>query len=230
MANTARNKPGTERITVDKSNALEDLQTKYERNKKPINTILTIVLIGVVGFFVYKSLYQAPREKKAATAMSFAQQYYEIDSMQLALNGDGQHVGFLNIIKKYGGTSSANVAHYYAGMSYLNMGDYPNAIKHLEDFNGGGAIIEHAAWGSLGDAYMESGNIAKGIEYYNKAAGDKDNTVFTPLYLYRAGVAYEMNNKPDEAIKAYKRIRDEYPQSQEAREMDKSLARLGVLD
>jgi len=49
MANTARNKPGEERITsVEESNALDTLQYKYEQNKKPINTILTVMLVAVL--------------------------------------------------------------------------------------------------------------------------------------------------------------------------------------
>jgi tetratricopeptide (TPR) repeat protein len=230
MASTARNKPGTERITVEDNNALETLQVKYEKNKKPINTAITVILLAVVGFFAYQNLYKAPRDRKAATAISYAQHYYEVDSFQRALNGDGQHQGFLNIIKKYSGTSSENISHYYAGMCYLNLGDFKNAIKHLEDFDGNGSAIEPAALGCLADAYMETGNTAKGIEYYKKASGDAKNTVFTPLYLYRMAVAYEMTNKKEEAINAYKRIRDEYPQSNQARETDMSLARLGVLD
>jgi tetratricopeptide (TPR) repeat protein len=110
------------------------------------------------------------------------------------------------------------------------MGDFKNAIKQLEDFNGKGTIVEYAAWGALADAYMESGNTKKGIEYYEKATGDKNNTVYNPIFLSRLGMAYEIDKKPEEAKKAYTRVRDEYPQSEQARDMDKSLARLGVLD
>lgn len=232
MASTARNKPGVEKITVEEneSNALDNLQFTYENNKKRINTIVTVVLVAVLGYFGYKKLYQEPRNEKAATAISFAQRYFEVDSFNRALNGDGQHAGFLKITKKFSGTKSANVANYYAGLCYLNMGDYKNAIKHLEEFDGGGTVLEPLAYGTIGDAYMEAGNTNKGIEYYNKAASDANNTVVTPLYLFRAGLAYEMNNKPEDAKKAYRRIRDEYPQSVQARDMDKYLARLGELE
>lgn len=231
MASTARNKPGEEKITVvEDSNALDNLQVTYEKNKKPINTVVTIVLVAVVGFFAYQKLYKEPQETKAAAAISHPQHYFEVDSMQRALDGDGQHPGFLKIIKKYGGTKSANIAHYYAGLAYLNMGEYKNAIKYLEDFDGKGTSLEYLSYGATGDAYMESGNTKKGIEYYEKASSDAKNTVVTPLYLFRAGIAYEMDNKTEEAKKAYTRIRDEYPQSLQARDMDKYLARLGVLE
>lgn len=231
MANRARTQqPEAEKITVTDTKVLENLQAKYEKNKKNINTALTVVLVAVVGFFAYKNLYQEPRNQKAATQVAFAERYFQMDSLNLALNGDGQHKGFLKIIKQYGGTPTENIAHYYAGVCYLRMGDFKNAIKHLQDFNGKGTMVEYAAWGALGDAYMENGNTNKGIEYYEKATGDKDNSLYNPIYLKRLGVAYEMAKKPEEAKKAYKRLRDEYPNSEQARDMDKYLARLGVID
>jgi len=231
MANTARNKPGQEQITVvDESNPMESIAAKYESNKKRINTIVTVVLVAVVGFFAYQNLYKAPRESKAAAKMSYAQSMFEVDSLDAALNGDGQHPGFLKIQKQYSGTSSANLTHYYAGISYLKKGDYQKAIKQLEDFDGKGTQVAYAAWGALGDAYMEAGNTKKGIEYYNKAADNTEDEAITPIYLYRAGLAYEMSNQPEEAKKAYIRIRDNYPQSLQARDVSRNLARLGVLD
>jgi len=230
MANTVRNKPGAERITAEETNPLNDIQSRYEQNKKPINTVLTIVVLAIVGFFGYKKLIQEPKENKAFTAISYPQTFFQQDSLNKALNGDGQHLGFLKIIKKYSGTKAANLANYYAGICYLQMHDPKTAIKYLKEFDAHGTNVEFVANGALGDAYMESGNTKEGLEYYNKAASNKDDNLLTPMYLNRLGMAYEMSNQPDKAKEAYKRIRDEYPQSQQAREMDKNLARLGVLD
>jgi len=231
MANSVRNKPGTERITtVEEHNPLETIQDKYEQNKKRINTGITVVLLAVVGFFAYQKFVKEPKETKAANAISYAQMYFANDSLNQALNGDGQHQGLLQIIKKYGGTKAGNLAQYYAGVSYLQMNDPKNAIKHLKEFDAKGTNVAYVAYGALGDAYMENNNVKEGIEYYNKAAGNKDDNLLTPIYLYRAAMAYELNNQPDKAKDNYKRIRDEYPQSMQAREIDKNLARLGVLD
>lgn len=230
MANRVRNKQAEPKITSTDINPLDNVQVMYEKNKKAINTTVTVVLLVVVAVFAYLKLYKAPREDKAATAISFPQRYFQADSMRLALQGDGQHQGFLKIEKKYDGTKAANLAHYYAGVCYLHMGDFNNAIKQLKDFDGKGTMVQYAAWGALGDAYMESNKIQDGIAAYEKAAGNKDDQILTPLYLLREGMAYEMNNQSDNAKKAYTRIRDEYPQSIQARDMDKYLARLGVLD
>jgi TolA-binding protein len=230
MANKVRNNPGNAKIESTEANPLETLTSRYEKNKKNINTVVTIALALIVGYFAYEKLYKEPREEKAGTAVAFAQRYFEADSLNLALNGDGQHQGFLKIIKKYDGTATENICHYYAGVCYLRMGDFKNAIKHLEDFDGKGTVFSLAAWGSLGDAYMETKNAKKGIEYYEKASSDKNNTVYTPIYLYRLGIAYEMEGKTEDAKKTYQRIKNDYPNSEQARDMDKYLARLGELN
>src|SRR6185437_16057559 len=169
MANRARTKPGEGKIKVQKTNPLENLEVFYEKNKKPINTLSTIVLIAVVAVFGYFRLYLGPREDKAGTSIAFAQRYFQADSLDNALNGDGQHLGFLRAEKKFSGTKIANLCHYYCGICYLHLQDFNNAVKQLNDFDGKGTLLSYAAWGAIGDAYMEMGQTKKGIEFYSKA-------------------------------------------------------------
>lgn len=231
MANSARNTPGAEQVTeVEDSKVLDNLMNKYEGNKKRINTIVTVVLAAVVGYFAYDKLYNEPRENKAATAVAFAQRYFEADSVDKALNGDGQHQGFLKILKKYDGTSTANLCNYYAGVCYLQKGDFKNAIKYLEDFNAKGTMVKYAAAGALGDAYMENNNATKAMESYKEAIGNANDNILTPLYLYRLATVCEMNNKKDEAKKYYETIKNEYPQSEQARDVEKYLGMMGDLN
>jgi tetratricopeptide (TPR) repeat protein len=230
MANHARTKPKTAATIETESNLFTDLQSKYERSKKKINTTVFIVLVLALGIVGYIFMYKNPRENDAAKAVFYAEQYFAIDSSNLVLNGDGQHKGVLSVMKKYSGTKVANLCHYYAGISYLKLGDYSNAVKNLKDFKGEGTDVGIVAAGSLGDAYMMIDKTKEAIEQYNKAAARKDDIVFAPIYLQRLAMAYEKNNQPEEAAKAYKRILDEFPQSSPARDVAKSLARLGTLD
>ena len=229
MANSARTQPGAERTTTsyDESNPLDGVTVFYENNKKPINNAVIIVLVVVLGYLGYTKLYKGPAEEKAATALSFPQLYFEADSLNMALNGDGKNPGFVKIAKKYDGTASGNLALYYEGLCYLKMGNFKDAITALKGFNGKGTIIENVANGALGEAYMESGDTPNAIASFKKASSDKNDAVATPMYLYQLGLAYEIANNNPEAITAFKRIRDEYPRSMQARDMDKELARLG---
>jgi tetratricopeptide (TPR) repeat protein len=215
---------------ADDINALDRVQVAYEKNKKVINGVLTAALIIGAAIFAYFKLYMGPREEKASAKVFYAQQYFQSDSLERALQGDGQHPGFIKVMRDYSGTKTANLCHYYAGICYLRMGDFKKAIKQLEDFSGKGTLLSTAAAGALGNAYLESGNVKKAIDQFKDASSVKEDVVLTPMYLINLGAAYEMNKQPEEAKKAYERIRDEYPQSTQARDIDRYLARLGVLD
>jgi TolA-binding protein len=232
MSTTTKPQPLSNRTTsvADEGNALERVQFTYEKNKKVINGVLTAALLVGLGIFAYFRLYLAPREQKAAAKVFYAQQYFQQDSLQKALQGDGQHAGFVKVMRDYSGTKTANLCHFYAGMCYLRMGDFKKAITQLEDFDGNGTMLTTAAAGALGNAYLESGNVKKAIDQYKEASEEEKDVVQTPMYLMNLGTAYEMNKQPEEAKKAYTRIRDEYPMSAQARDIDRYLARLGVLD
>ena len=232
MANTTGTQRAEPRIKDEEINplTLEKVESFYETNKKTISTVGTVILAIVVGYFAYTKLYKGPAEEKAATALSFPQRYFDADSLNMALNGDGKNPGFTKIAKKYGGTAAGNLAHYYEGVCYLKMGDFANAIKSLKEFDGKGTMLGHMADGLLGEAYMESGNKAKAIESLKKASADKDDQLATPMFLYQLGLAYAADGKTNEAKDAFKRIRDEYPRSMHARDMDKELARLGEVN
>lgn len=232
MSTTTRPQPLSNREVSkeDESNALDRVQFLYEKNKKVINGVVTAAIVVAALAVGYFKMYLAPRESKASAKVFYAQQYFAADSFQRALQGDGQHAGFLKVMKEYSGTKTANLCHYYAGVSYLHLGNAKSAIKQLEDFDGKGTMLATAAAGALGNAYIEEGQIGKAISQFEKATAVKEDNVQTPLYLLSLGAAYEMDKKPEEAKKAYLRIRDEYPMSSQARDIDRELARLGVLD
>ena len=232
MANSARTQPGVERPAAQEieTDPLEKVTELYQKYQKPLSTALTVIIVAVIGYFGYTKWYKGPNEEKATAALAMPQLYFQADSMNLALNGDGKNPGFIKIEKKFDGTAAGNLAHFYAGVAYLKTGDFKNAIKSLSAFDGKGTILANQAYGSLGMAYMESGDKNKAIEFFKKATADKDDALITPLYLYHLGLAYEASNQMNDAKDAFKRIRDEYPRSIHARDMEKELAKMGMLD
>lgn len=214
--------------TTGSNDTLKQIEFYFEKNQKAIFGILAAIIIVVGGYLGYKNFILIPKEEKASAALFPAERAFQVDSFNQVLNGDGiSSKGALNVIRNYGGTKAGNLAHYYAGMSYLKTGDFANAIKQLSDFDGKKTPFEYLADGALGDAYMETNNVAKGVEYYTKAAQNTNDNFTSPLFLFRAGLASELNGKNDEAIKFYKEVKEKYPYSQQARNIDKYLARLG---
>lgn len=201
----------------------------WTRNSKAILGIGTVLLLVVGGFYVYKHFFLAPKEQKAADAMFKAEEYYRIDSVQLALNGDGQNAGFLKVISNYGGTKAANLAKFYAGVCYLRLDDNENAVKYLSDFSTDGKQIQQRAYKLLGDAYGDMGKSKEALEYYKKAARhfEEDQTAAAEALFSAAYLAETVIKDQKEAIALYTELKEKYPQTQQGFEADKYLARLG---
>jgi tetratricopeptide (TPR) repeat protein len=200
----------------------------YQKNSKTINIVCIIIILLIGGYFGYKNLYIKPREKKAVAMEFKAQQYFERDSFRLALEGDGNNYGFLQVIDRYGATKAGETARYSAGVCYIRLGQYQKGIDYLKQFDADDQVVQAMAYGLMGDAYMELGNTKEGINWYQKAAAYKDNEVISPLYLFRAGLACEKAGRTKDAIEIFSRIKNKYPLSPEGRDMDKYLAQLGV--
>jgi tetratricopeptide (TPR) repeat protein len=147
-----------------------------------------------------------------------------MDSLNKALNGDGNYLGFLDIINDYGITKSANLAKYYAGICYLRLGQFENAIDYLERFGSDDDIVSPMAKGAIGDAYMELKEPGKAVDYYIEAADMRGNEYTAPMFLMKAAMAYEVLKKYDKALEAYKQVKSKYPRSFDARDIDKYIA------
>jgi tetratricopeptide (TPR) repeat protein len=205
--------------------ALSRTENFIERNQKIITYIVGAIIVVIGGYMAFNKFYLGPKEKDAQSQMFWAERYFEKDSLKLALNGDGTNPGFLEIIDEFGITKTADLAHYYAGMCYLKMGQYQDAIDQLEDFDSDDQIVSSMALGAIGDSYMELGDNDKALKYYLKAADHNNNLFSTPLFLMKAGWTYELTGNYEEALKLYERIQKDYNKSLESREIEKYIAR-----
>jgi tetratricopeptide (TPR) repeat protein len=216
--------PGIE----DVENALTKAEQFIEDNQRLL-TIIFVIIVAVVGsFFGYKKLFLAPREKEAEEQMFMAEQYFEKDSFNLALNGDGNNYGFLKIIDDYSLTKSANLSHYYAGICYLHLGNFKQSIDQLKKFNADDKLISSIAIGATGDAYVELGKKIDALDYYLKAANNHKNEFTSPIYLMKAGQLYEFEGNFAKALDTYNEIKDKYSKSFEGRQIDKYITRVQV--
>lgn len=227
----AKNKDsGKQSHSVEKGlqESVNKVEKFYEKNSKTVNIVGIAIIILIGGYYAYKYLYQKPREKDAIAMVFKAQHYFAIDSFSLALHGDGNNYGYLKVIDRYGNTKAGNQAKYAAGVCYVHLNKFQEGIKYLKKFDANDKIVQAISYGLIGDAYMELGKKEKGIQFYKKAGNYNDNRLISPLYLMRAGLALENAGKADEAISVYKKIKDKYPESTQAGNIDKYLARLGV--
>jgi len=199
-----------------------------EQNYRSLIYVLAGIIV-IVGLFWLAKIYLNKRNDDAESQMFQAQKYLEADSLKLALNGDGNYLGFLDIAKEFKMTPAGNLALYSAGICYLHLGQYQDAIDYLTKYSKKDKVIGSLAIGATGDAYVELGDLQKGIQKYIEAADFGANSFNTPVFLMKAGELYELLKQYPDALKMYERIRNEYPESTEGNSIDKYIARVKLL-
>jgi tetratricopeptide (TPR) repeat protein len=216
----------------DNNDLLSEVQHAYSRteryieeNRKSLLIILGGVVAVVMGYFAWEKLYVAPMEEKAQSEMFAAQQYFENDSIDKAIKGDGNHPGFVTIAQEYGVTKSGNLAHYYLGICYLRKGKYEESLSELKQFDTDNALLAPVSTGAMGDANLELGKADEAVSLYLKAAKMSENKFTTPIYLMKAAGVYEDKKDYATALKIYDQIKNEYPNTNEGREIEKYIAR-----
>ncbi|HLG03157.1 MAG TPA: tetratricopeptide repeat protein [Bacteroidia bacterium] len=212
---------------LDIEGAFDKTEQYIEQNRKSLLLIVggVVALVGI--FFGWKYFYQKPRSEEAAAQMYKAEMYFARDSFKLAINGKGDTAGFAGIADNFGMTPSGNLAKYYLGISYLREGKFDEAIETLEDFDTDDMFLSSMKIALIGDAYMEKGQTDDAIDHYLKAARKNPNKLTTPVYLKKAAFAYEDKGEKAEAVKLYEQIKADFPESQEAAQIDKYIARNG---
>ena len=215
--------------TEDQFAQIEETLSKTEQyiedNQKSLMIIVGAIVTVIALFIGYQKLYIAPMEKEAQADMFMAELYFQKDSFNLALNGDGQYLGFLDIADEYSGTKAGQLANYYAGLSYLNTGDFENAIEYLGDFSSDDIILSSLALGCIGDAYMELEDSDNALSYYEDAASYTDNEFTTPRYMLKQAMIHEGNGDYADALALYKEIEADYKSSREGNGIEKYIAR-----
>lgn len=205
--------------------ALTRTEQFLESNQKLIGIVIGSIVIITVGYLGLNKFYLEPRDKDAQDQMFMAQNYFEKDSFNLALNGDGNNLGFLDIIDGFGSTDAGNLSNYYAGISYLHLGQYEDAIEYLKKFDSDDALLGPISLGAQGDAQLELGKTDQALDLYTEAYKMNDNELTTPVYMMKAGELLESSNKNAEALKLYEMIKQKYPETTEGRSIDKYIAR-----
>jgi tetratricopeptide (TPR) repeat protein len=225
MAKKQNQTDTTEEQMVAVEQALTKTEQFIENNSKKLTTVITVVLAVVAVYFGYSKFVVEPNSKEAAAEMFVAEQQFEAGNYAAALNGDGQNLGFIEILESYGNTPTGNLANYYAGICQLRLGQYSTAIDYLDGFSSSDEIIGAIAKGAIGDAFAELNQAEEALEYYTTAYKIRDNKFTTPIYMTRAALMCEKLGNYDKAVSIYTKLRERFPNTNEGRDAEKLLAR-----
>jgi tetratricopeptide (TPR) repeat protein len=224
-----KNKVSSPRALENVEHTLTRTEQYLEDNYRTLLNWLAVV-VGIVAVIWLGKMFLNKRSSEAQSQMYQAEMYFEADSMSLALYGDGNYLGFLDIESEYKMTRAANLARYYSGIAFLKLGEYDEAIEYLGKFRKRDKILAATATAAIGDAYIELGDIGNGIRYYDEAISiSSGNSFLSPVFMMKAGTAYEVNGDYDKALEIYQRLRDEFPSSSEGGNAERHIARVKLL-
>tara|TARA_R110002073_G_scaffold8207_1_gene45615 strand:+ start:63399 stop:64169 length:771 start_codon:yes stop_codon:yes gene_type:complete len=224
--------------TAEVFNTLDETASKSERwiekNNKPLFYGLVLVIVLILGYLGYNKYIVEPNEKAASDELAFPRKYFnesttasgtDIDSLlNLGLDGADGKYGFLDIATTFNGTKAGNIANYYAGVSYLKMKQYDKAIEYLDKFSSDDELLGPTALGAIGDAFADLNQPEESLNYYVKAANEKDNEYTTPLFLFKAGKTAMDLGQFSKAEGYFQKIKDNYPTSQIGKDIEKYIS------
>jgi len=205
----------TSHQSLDVNDKLAKSEAFVIKYKKQLIYGIVALAIVVGGVCAYIFAYAKPQEQKAQELLGVAMQRYvmtQAPDYNLALKGEGKTPGFAKIADQYSHTDAGNIAAYYAGICYQNLGKTKEAIKYLEKFSPkGDQTVTPQALYALANCYASNKQLDKAVETFKKAAKATDVPNLASVYLLNAGLILENQKKNDEALAIYQEIKEKYP-------------------
>ena len=200
----------------------------YNENKKTIWGCILAAVVIALGVLAYNQFILKPRIAEAQEQAYPAEAAFRGGDFELALNGDGNSYGFAQVIDEYG-NKAGKAMPLYAGICALQLKDYEAAIDYLKKYKGKDPILAARAQSCLGDALVGLERYEEAASQFEKTAAVSDN-MFAAGYLLKAGVTYEELGDNAKALALYETIKDKYPQSIEAYDIDKYINRIKIAE
>ena len=204
--------------------AVSKTEQFFAKNGKLLSIICVAVVVACGAVFCWHKFIYQPKVAEAQGQMALAEENFRAADYELALNGDGNVLGFVQILDEYG-TKAGKSINLYAGVCELQLSNWESAIKYLQTYNGKDAILAARAKACIGDAYVGLEDYKKALGYFEQAAATVNN-MYAAGYLLKAGLVAEKLGENAKALSFYEEIKDQYPQSMEAYDIDKYIGRI----
>ena len=204
--------------------ALNTTSVWIEANQNKLTWAITAIVVVVLGVIALNTYVLKPKAAEASNENAKAVVYFAQGNYELALNGDdAECIGFEAIANDNKCSQEGKLAALYAGVCYYQLGDYTAAAEYLAKFDANDLNVEPAALQLLGDAYVQMEDYAKAAKAFT-AAAKSGNELIAPMSLKKLGfVQMELGNNAA-AKKAFETIKNDYPASAEAQDIEKYIA------
>ena len=204
--------------------ALNTTSAWIEANQNKLTWTIVAIALVVTGVLALNTYVIKPKAAEANNENAKAVVYFAQGNYELALNGDdAECIGFEAIANDNKCSQAGKLAALYAGVCYYQLGDYTAAAEYLAKFDAKDLNMDPAAAQLLGDTYVHLEDYAKAAKAFENAAAS-GNEIIAPMSLKKLGfVQMELGNNKA-ALKAFESIKNDYPASAEAQDIEKYIA------
>ena len=211
---------------TDELDRLTSTESFIDKYKKPLiigGGAIVVILLGVIG---YQKFVSEPHELESREVYWPAYYEFEQDSMALAITGSEDFTGMESIAEDYSGTSGGNIANYTMALAAMDQGEYEDAIEYFDACDFEDIVVASMVIGLKGDCYVELDDYSAAVDLFEDAAEREANEFTSPMFLMKAGLAYEALDQNQDALSAYEKIKTNWSESDEAKDIDKYIARV----
>ncbi len=211
---------------TDELEQLTSTESFIDQYKKPLIIGVGAIVVIILGIIGYQKFISEPHELESREAYWPAYYEFEQDSLGLAISGSENFDGMEEIADEYAGTSGGNIANYTMALAAMDQGAYEDAIDYFDECDFEDIIVGSMVIGLKGDCYVELDDYSTAAGLFEEAAARETNEFTSPMYLMKAGLAYEALEQNDDALAAYEKIKNDWSKSDEALEVEKYIARV----
>ena len=158
-----------------------------EKNAKTLAIIFGALIVAAVGYFAYLKFVVEPKNEDAAKEIVTADQMFDNDSLELALNGSpGAYMGYNQIVDEYGSTSVGNIAKFKSAVAFYQQGKYQEALDRVNSFSTDEKAMRAMKNGVKGDALVQLGQKEQGLDAYEEAVNASDLEILQQVFTKKA--------------------------------------------
>jgi tetratricopeptide (TPR) repeat protein len=186
-----------------------NFQDWFKANTKIIGGVaLGIIAIAIMGYFYVSG--KAEDELAANRELRKVQQLYQQQQYRLAITGDPtqQIMGFEEIVEKYGGTPTGEVAMIYLGNSYLYSGELDKAMTAFEDASPDTDMLRAAALAGEAAVLEAKGNNSEAAKLFETSALAFDNELLSSERFLTAGRNYGEAGNMEKAKEMLEKVKE----------------------
>ena len=198
------------------------------RDEVRIGVGVTVVLLAAFGALAY---FQSHRAREADRAYQDALAAFQAPVTSELPAGADRPVGqvfataedkyktaaaaFEGVGRRYGSTALGTRAQYYAALSRIELGQYAEAEKALQELQGSGEddLIPDLARLALGGLYRRSGETDQAVEVYRGVASSPQTDLPRDYALHCLAGTLEDAGRYAEARAVYRELVEEFPAS-----------------